>query len=53
MHKKSIKSTSTGCPRKKGDLGFGFIVSTKIYNLQMHLSDKLRFVYNSQAHPGE
>ena len=43
----------TDCPRKKGDLGFGFVVATVIYKLLMHISNKMRLVYDSQAHTGK
>ena len=44
---------TTGCPRKKGDLRFGFVVATVISKLLMHICEKMRLVYDSQAHAGE
>ena len=42
-----------GCPRKKEDLGYEFVVPTLILNIQMQLSDKMRLVYDSQANTDE
>ena len=47
------KNKYTGFPRKKEDLGYRFVVATVIFKLPMQLSDKMRLVYDSQAHAGE
>ena len=41
---------STGCPRKKGDLGFGLAIATVISQLLIHLIDKMRTFYDRQPH---